>query len=207
MTAPSGLLQLHGPRKCPFAVGLVHHPVRDRAGDLVATNVTNFDIHDIARASKAYGVDKYFIIHPHEEQLMFVSRIVDHWRVGVGSKYNPMRKTALDLVATAVSVEAAVRQFSKELGGRPVETVATTARDLPGVPRWPFAELRAHLATEADAPGKLLLFGTGFGMTEELLKKCQGVLEPIKGTPPADYRHLSVRSAVTICLDRLLGSW
>ncbi len=194
------------PRKCPFAVGLVHHPVKDRAGDLVATNVTNFDIHDIARASKAYGLDRYYIIHPHEEQLMFASRILDHWRVGEGSKYNPMRKTALDLVATAVSVEAAARDFSNSIGGGPVEVFATTARELAGVRRWKFSELRDGLATQ-EGPGKLLLFGTGFGMTEELLRSCEGILEPIQGAPPADYRHLSVRSAVTICLDRLLGSW
>ena len=193
-------------RKCPFAVGLVHHPVKDRAGDLVATNVTNFDIHDIARAAKAYGLDQYYIIHPHEEQLMFVSRILDHWRVGEGSKYNPMRKTALDLVATAVSVEAAARGFSRLLGGAEVEVFATTARELSGVRRWKFSTLREDLHTQ-EGPAKLLLFGTGFGMTDELLTNCHGVLEPIQGAPPADYRHLSVRSAVTICLDRLLGSW
>lgn len=194
------------PRKCPFAVGLVHHPVRDRAGSVVATNVTNFDIHDIARASKAYGVDQYFIIHPQNEQLMFVSRILDHWRVGEGSRYNPMRKTALDLITTSVSVQAAARAFSDQIGGAPVEVVATTARDVPGVSRWKFRDLRASLQS-AQAPAKLLIFGTGFGLTEELLRSCQGILEPIQGAPPADYRHLSVRSAVTICLDRLLGSW
>jgi hypothetical protein len=193
-------------RECPFAVGLVHHPVKDRAGTVVATNVTNFDIHDIARASKAYGVDQYFIIHPQHEQLMFVSRILDHWRVGEGSRYNPMRKTALDLITTAVSVEAAARTFSQQLGGLPVEVVATTAREIPGVTRWKFRDLRESLRNPEE-PAKLLIFGTGFGMTEELLRSCQGILEPIQGAPPADYRHLSVRSAVTICLDRLLGSW
>jgi len=35
-------------RKAPLAVALMHYPTRDRQGDLVATNITNFDIHDIA---------------------------------------------------------------------------------------------------------------------------------------------------------------
>ena len=37
-----------------LAVGLVHYPIMDRAGTTVATNVTNFDIHDIARASRTF---------------------------------------------------------------------------------------------------------------------------------------------------------
>ncbi len=59
-------------------VGLVHHPVYDRQKKIVATNITNFDVHDIARVCRCYGVKSYSLIHPSEEQLMFVSRIRDH---------------------------------------------------------------------------------------------------------------------------------
>ncbi|MCB0412258.1 MAG: hypothetical protein KDD22_07010, partial [Bdellovibrionales bacterium] len=38
-------------------------------------------------------------------------------------------------------------------------------------------------------------------------EECDALLEPIKGVGAQDYRHLSVRSAVSICLDRLLGAW
>lgn len=186
----------------PLAVGLVHHPIRDRLGQTVATNVTNFDIHDIARASRSYGLDRYFIIHPHDEQLMFVARVLEHWRSGDGSKFNPMRKTALTMVDTARSVEEAVRLWKQEGAW----VVGTTAREIAGVERIGFRDLREKLHGPDGRP-TLLLFGTGFGMTEELLKSCDYLLEPIKGAPPADYRHLSVRSAVTICLDRLAGTW
>nr|HPI41871.1 RNA methyltransferase [Pseudobdellovibrionaceae bacterium] len=37
------------------------------------------------------------------------------------------------------------------------------------------------------------------------LKSCDGVLEGIQGASVDNYRHLSVRSAVSICLDRLLS--
>ena len=36
-------------------VALIHWPVYDRAKNIVCTNVTNFDIHDIARAGRTYG--------------------------------------------------------------------------------------------------------------------------------------------------------
>jgi hypothetical protein len=49
----------------------------------------------------------------------------------------------------------------------------------------------------------LLLFGTGWGMTEELFDSADYVLEPIKGH--GEYNHLSVRSAVSIYMDRLFG--
>ena len=48
---------------------------------------------------------------------------------------------------------------------------------------------------EDEAP-YLILFGTGWGLTSE-------ILEPIRGK--TKYNHLCVRSAVSIILDRLLG--
>jgi hypothetical protein len=49
----------------------------------------------------------------------------------------------------------------------------------------------------------LLLLGTGWGLTEEILAQSDHVLEPIMGR--TDYNHLSVRSAAAIVFDRLLG--
>ncbi|MCJ8275356.1 MAG: RNA methyltransferase, partial [Bdellovibrionales bacterium] len=100
--------------KKKLAVALVHHPILDRAQNIVATNITNFDIHDIARACRVYDVERYYIVHPSKEQLMFVSRVLDHWRVGVGSKMNPMRRTALTMVHPIESLEAAVRDWGRE---------------------------------------------------------------------------------------------
>ena len=70
-----------------LSVALIHYPVFDRAGKQVATNITHFDIHDIARVCRVYGVDRYYIVHPSVEQLMFVSRVLDHWRVGAGKTF------------------------------------------------------------------------------------------------------------------------
>ncbi|HEX7675810.1 MAG TPA: RNA methyltransferase [Bdellovibrio sp.] len=183
-----------------LAIGLVHYPVRDRQNKTVATNVTNFDIHDIARASQVYGVERYYIIHPMQDQQMFVERVLDHWRTGQGAKFNPMRKTALGPVHTAACVEKAFEDWNVP----EAKIIATSARD-EGLKKYSFAELRHEMHVEKKPI--FMLFGTGNGMTSELLKSCQGVLESIRGAPPQDYRHLSVRSAVSICLDRVMGPW
>ncbi|MFN7454082.1 MAG: RNA methyltransferase [Pseudobdellovibrionaceae bacterium] len=185
-----------------MALGLVHYPILDSQKKIVATNITNFDIHDIARASTVYGVEKYFIIHPQKEQLMFVERILDHWRVGTGAKYNPYRRTALKNVVPAETVQEALQNWAPPT--KPL-VIATHARPVPGVKSWSISELREKMREPEQ--GLLLLFGTGFGLTEEFMQSCDGVLEPLKGAPPNDFRHLSVRSAVSIYLDRLMGPW
>lgn len=191
-----------------IAVGLVHYPIQDRRKNIVATNVTNLDVHDIARASRVYGIDRYYVIHPMEDQRAFVHRMLDHWRVGDGSVFNPMRKTALTMVETAESVEAAIDDWNQREGrsDRPL-IVSTHARAIEGVPMLTFRQLRERISSAGDDQRMLLIFGTGFGLTEEFMRGCDLLLEPVRGAPPDDYRHLSVRSAVSIILDRLRGEW
>ena len=181
-------------------VALIHWPVYDRAKRTVCTNVTNFDIHDIARASRTYGVRNYFIVNKMQEQLSFVSRVLDHWRLGVGSEYNSKRKTALGMVKLQPTLEDVLKTYSE----RP-SVIVTTARDL-SIPRMTFKDLRTRLEEDGKA-SYLLVFGTGYGLGEDVLNMGDWVLEPLKGASPDDYRHLSVRSAVSIVLDRLLGRW
>ena len=77
--------------------------------------------------------------------------------------------------------------------------IATSAK--PGEKRIDSRKLKVEIR-EAKAP-YLILFGTGWGMTEELLARADAILEPINGE--GGYNHLSVRSATAIILDRLLG--
>ena len=186
----------------PLYMALVHHPVLDSSGEVVATNITNFDIHDIARAARVYGIERYFIVHPMREQLMFVSRVLDHWRVGPGQKYNVMRKTALTMVEPIETLEASV-QFIKDLGHKDLQVLATSAKETSQNPQLTFRQTRESL----DKKPTLLVFGTGFGLTQGALDLCDFCIEPIRGFGEEDYRHLSVRSAVSICLDRLRGAW
>lgn len=186
----------------PLSLALIHHPVLDSSGKQVATNITNFDIHDIARAARVYNVDRYYIVHPMQEQLMFVSRVLDHWRVGPGARFNKMRQTALTMIEPIETLEKALGHMQERIG-QSVEVVATSARETDLIPEKSFKEAR----TQMDEKPTLLVFGTGFGLSPEALKLCDYCIEPIRGVGEEDYRHLSVRSAVSICLDRLRGAW
>ena len=182
-----------------MALGLLHFPILDRQKEIVATNITNFDIHDIARAATVYGIEKYYLIHPMNEQLMFVDRVLDHWRVGEGAKFNPARKSALNNVKTARTLEEAVTDW-----GVDCLRIGTHARPVEGAKTYSIPGLQEEMRAQKPV---FLLFGTGFGMTDDYMRGLDGVLESIRGAPPRDYRHLSVRSAVSIYLDRLLGAW
>ena len=188
-------------RKVPLAVALMHYPTIDRQKNLVATNITNFDIHDIARVCRVYGIDRYYLVHPAADQLMFVERVLDHWRVGEGSKFNPMRRTALEQVFTAKNLEQATTHW----GYPDARIVATAARSMEAQKNFTFKDLKNEFETGTEP--YVLVFGTGFGLTQDFIGSCYGILEPISGASADNYRHLSVRSAVSICLDRLLGSW
>jgi len=83
--------------------------------------------------------------------------------------------------------------------------VATSARKVPGVAPVEFAALRRDLA--ADPAPVLLVFGTGWGLMAEVLEAADVLLPPLSGPAgPGGFNHLSVRSAVSIVLDRLLGT-
>ena len=180
------------------AIGLVHWPVLDKLGNTVTTNVTNFDIHDIARAARTYGVERYYIINKLETQLMFVHRVMDHWRTGEGAAYNAKRKEALEMVKTARTLEEAIRDW----GCDPL-VVGTCAKARESKPVLSYPNLRSQIREGSRA--HFIVFGTGYGLSEDLSKEYHSWLEPIHGGAPDGWRHLSVRSAVSIILDRLLA--
>lgn len=189
-----------------ISLGLVHWPTFDKTGATVCTNVTNLDIHDIARASCVFGVEHYYIINRMREQLSYVERIMEHWRLGKGATYNHMRKTALHVVRTAETISEAKKFWADELGYEP-KIVATSAREVGKKEQQiSFRELREKIKNDSKS-AYLIIFGTGFGLHDSVLDEVDYVLEPIRGVTSEDYRHLSVRSAVTICLDRLRGAW
>ncbi|MBP7233318.1 MAG: RNA methyltransferase, partial [Syntrophaceae bacterium] len=49
-------------------IALLHYPVLNREGKVVATSVVNMDLHDIARAAKTFGVAKFYVITPIAQQ-------------------------------------------------------------------------------------------------------------------------------------------
>jgi tRNA (guanine37-N1)-methyltransferase len=181
---------------------LVHHPVRDRDGQLATAAVTNIDVHDIARSSHTFGLAGMFVVTPIDAQRALVTRILEHWRVGAGKRRMPHRSEALAICQPAESIAEAREVIAARHGAAP-RVIATAARaDDVGVPVLGFSALRAQLEAAGEAP-HLVLFGTGHGLTDDVLSAADVLLEPIHGR--ADYNHLSVRAAAAIVFDRLFG--
>jgi len=179
-------------------IALVHHPVVNKNGDVIGSAVTNLDLHDIARAAKTFGVENYFVTTPYEEQQQLVQEIVGHWQSGYGAEYNPARKQALSIVQLAESLDAAIEELTKRYSERPliITTSAKLHQNTVG-----YDVLRERIASGSPV---LLIFGTAHGLAPEVMEAADAVLPPILGG--TDYNHLSVRSAVAIILDRLLGT-
>lgn len=181
-------------------VALVHHPVFNRNKSIVATTITHFDIHDIARVCRCYGVKNYHLIHPSEDQLMFVERLKQHWLVGSGQEFNPLRKEAIKIIETSKSLNSLKEQYSFDF------IYATSAKTHLEHPSLSFHDLKKRMENSKDSKTMtkiLILFGTGSGLTPAVFQHCDGILEPITGSEGSDFRHLSVRAAVAIVLDRL----
>jgi hypothetical protein len=182
----------------PIYIALIHYPVYDRQERVTATALTTLDIHDLARLSRTYGVDGFYVVTPLRSQQALARRLIDHWVAGRGAVYNPTRKEALSLVRMADTVEDALQGIEQEQGCR-AKTVVTTARRYTGARS--YGEMAELLHTGGDNP-YLILFGTGWGLTQEVVEKSDYILEPLEGK---GYNHLSVRTAAAIILDRLLG--
>lgn len=182
-----------------LSIALIHYPVLDKNKDLVATAVTNLDIHDIARSGRTFGIARYYIVTPVQEQRNLVDKIRTHWLEGWGSTYNPKRKMALELIQSENSLADALADIEKHTG-RKAKVVVTGAAGRPNSVS--FEKMKEILASDPEQH-YLLLLGTGWGLTEEVFNKGDYVLEPISGG--GDYNHLSVRSAAAIMLDRLFG--
>ena len=179
-------------------VGLVHYPVYNKHRETIASAITPIDIHDFARLGKTYGIEGFFVITPLEDQQALAHRILRHWITGFGARYNRDRKEALSLVSVASSLEMVVKEVKEREGGT-ITVVATdaTLQEDRGVS---YEALKRIVVSNEVV---LLLFGTAWGLHEEILQKVDHVLCPISGR--TGYNHLSVRTAAAIILDRLMG--
>ncbi|MFC1491483.1 RNA methyltransferase [Nitrospinota bacterium] len=182
-------------------IALIHHPVLDRSGKVVTSSVTSLDLHDLARAARTYGVAGTFVVHPSAAQRRFITNVVDHFISGAGRRVHPERgETLKQQIGIVSSLGAAVESIEAREGHMPL-LVGTSARDDPGAAG--FDEVQECLQ-EAAGPG-LILFGTSWGLAPEVMDRLDFRLPPIRGKVDTEYNHLSVRAAVAVVLDRLLG--
>lgn len=179
-------------------VALMHYPMYNKRMELVATSITNLDLHDISRACRTFQVKRFFVVHPSSNQQQLIQDILGYWQEGYGGQYNPDRREALGTVTLCHDLQEVMMHIGQETV-QEVKTVATDARIYPNTVS--YRGLRAQISRHDKT--WLLLFGTGWGMSREMMAMCDYILEPVG--LGSDYNHLSVRSAVSIILDRLLG--
>ncbi len=180
-------------------VALIHYPVVNRKNEIIGSAVTNLDLHDIARASKTYGVATYWVVTPDVTQQHLVSQIFDHWTTGHGCRVNPDRAAALSLIRICSTLDEVIDNItgSKSRKKKPLVVATSACGDHANVS---FPSLRQELD---DGGVVVLLFGTAWGLAPSVMDQVDLVLPPVKGA--GTFNHLSVRSAVSIVLDRLLG--
>ncbi len=178
-------------------LALIHYPVVNKDGEAVTAAVTNLDLHDISRAARTYAARSFHVATPLKDQRVLVEKLLRHWKTGVGARRNPKRGEALSLIRLSESLDEVVDHIHSVHGEAPT-TVATTARGSRATIA--FGDLRKRL--QGGRP-HLLLLGTAWGLAEEVLLGSDFVLAPIQGD--SDYNHLSVRSAASVMLDRLLA--
>lgn len=175
---------------------LVHHPVLNRNGDVVTTAVTNLDIHDISRAVTTYDCEAFHMVTPIALQRELILSVIGHWRNGFGQVHNPLRSEAFARTIVTESIAESLNRI-REIHGQDPLVVATSAKPttLPSV---------SITQLQQESRPLVLMFGTGWGLAPAALATAKVALPPIQG--PGKYNHLSVRSAVSIVLDRLFGN-
>lgn len=179
-------------------VALLHHSALDRNGDPTVTSVTGTDLHDIARACRTYGVRRFIVVTPLPGQRDMVKKIASHWISGYGAEFNPDRASAMKGIKTSDSLGSALKWVEEREKATPF-SVATTAKPRDDSSHWLTLKIKAL----TEKRPLVLVFGTGHGLSEDVIKSLDAVLYPITGGE--DYNHLSVRSAASIALDRFFG--
>jgi len=179
-------------------IALLHFPVYNKARQVVATSLTTLNLHDLARLAATYGTPGCYVVTPLQRQRELARKMIVHWTQGYGATYNPTRAEALQHLHVVEHLEAVEQDIWQRCGIAP-RTIATDARQFPQCIS--YTALRQIVWQRREA--FLLLLGTGWGLTEELMTQCAYILAPIYGLTP--YNHLPVRIAAGIILDRLLG--
>lgn len=177
----------------------VHYPVLGKNGEKSSTAITGMDLHDIARACRTYGIKKYLLVTPLAQQRQMAGRIAEHWTDGWGGAHNPDRGEAFKTLKIFASVEKALAWAAEREKISPYK-IATTAKPHRRARHW--LSIKREILAKKASP--VFIFGTGWGLHEEILDAADAVMTPISGGADG-WNHLSVRSAVSVTLDRFFG--
>lgn len=192
------------PKKHKTVVVLLHHPVTNRKGEIIATSITNMDLHDISRTCRTFEVDHYYLVSPVIEHQELVGTIIEHWKQGSQAEWHPDRAEALSRAKVLSSFQDVKNELNQLYPGLSLEVAMPDARPLPN--QMNYQEARQKWQNEDKTGIKVIVLGTGWGVAPEFFTEVHTYLEPIYGPFGADgYNHLSVRAAAAIILDRLFS--
>lgn len=65
-------------------IALIHYPVYNRSLKKITTSFTNLDAHDIARVGKTYGVKKFYLVNPIQDQRNLVKKLLNTGQKDLG---------------------------------------------------------------------------------------------------------------------------
>ncbi|MDX8405483.1 MAG: RNA methyltransferase [Mariprofundus sp.] len=170
-----------------IAVALVHYPILSRDGTTGSTAITPIDVHDFARSCAFYGVGPVYLVHPAEGMHALVNDMLAYYTEGAGGKRNPDRREVLKAVRVVKSLAEA--QADGDYG---LWYTSAAPDGMDCVEPYIVAKMKGK---------QLLVFGTGSGLDVKNMPSANGWLSPIEGV--GKVRHLSVRGALAIYLDRL----
>jgi len=186
----------------PHYVALMHSQVmvKDKNGISSGnTSIASLDIHDSARSGATYGIKNTFIVSKLEDQQKIMQTFLGFWESDKGKDYNASRHFAVSSVIPTTSLNNVIETIEKQNGKRPL-LIATSAKPFGQIPNIDFFSQGVVWSKQQPV---LFIFGTGQGLSDEVLNQCDFMLLPINGL--TKYNHLSVRSAISIVLDRWLG--
>jgi tRNA (guanine37-N1)-methyltransferase len=183
----------------PHYVALMHTQVKLKDGTIGTTSITSIDLHDTARSCATYGIKNFFMVTPLVDQQAIIATFLDFWRSDFGKNYNQSRYHAISKVQPSLELNEVIEAITNLEGKAPL-IIATSGKQHTHAQKIDFAS--QGTVWQHDRP-VLLLFGTGQGLADQLIEKCDYLLVPVGGM--TDYNHLSVRSAIAIVLDRWLG--
>ena len=109
-----------------------------------------------------------------------------------------------DTIAIAATVADAAA-FALQYHGA-LTTLGLPFKARAGVHVGPVTLREARTRLDGEGRPVLLVFGTGWGLADEVIAGADALLEPVRAREATGYNHLSVRAACAILLDRRLGA-
>ena len=120
------------------------------------------------------------------------------WQEGYGFEYNPQRFQAIKNTHLKNDLKSVIEAIKEKENVEPIIITTSAKRsDLAFISYFDQSKVWSQ-----NRP-VLLLFGTGKGLSDDLMAKSDFQLKPIEGF--TDFNHLSVRSAAAIIFDKWLG--